>query len=372
MAIANSPALDILSGDFTIETWFYPSDNTGTKGIIAQWNQQAGLGGYVVMQSGATMQFYFGSVSVDSPILSSSTAININAWNHIAVVRSGSSFRMWLNGTSVATYTSAATKAAINVPTSVGNYYNQYGTLQAAGISALTGYLSSTRIVKGTAVYNAANSTITVPTTPLTAVTNTSLLLNYTNAGIYDATADNNMATVADAQVSTAQAKFGTTSTKFNGSTDSLGIGTTTFAGDFTMECWFYQNAKSGNYVPIISGSTGTYNFPLILDYQGSGKIGYYLTTGQNAATASSVFSLNTWYHLAMVRSGSTITYYLNGVSILSTSGVTTTIMVDTAGGWTGAGGFLFNGYMQDVRITEGVARYTSNFTAPTAPFPTN
>jgi hypothetical protein len=372
MVIANSPSLNILSGDFTIETWFKPSDNNGIKSIITQWQQISGLGGYAVIQNNATMQFYFGPVSDTSPILSSSTAIDINVWNHIAVVRSGSSFRMWLNGTSVATYTSAATMPAINISTSLGNFYNQYGTLQANGVSSLTGYLSSTRIVKDTAVYNPSNSTITVPTAPLTAITNTSLLLNFTNAGIYDATTKANLVALSDTQVSTTQAKFGTTSIKFDGTSDNLNFGTTTLGGDFTMECWFYQTAKSANYVPIISGTTGTYNFPLILDYQGSGKIGYYLTSGQNAATASSVFSLNTWTYLTMVRSGSTITVYLNGTSILTASGVSTSIMVDTAGGWSAASEYLFNGYMQDVRITKGVARYTADFTPPAAPFPTN
>jgi hypothetical protein len=152
--------------------------------------------------------------------------------------------------------------------------------------------------------------------------------------------------------------------------TDYLAFGTTTLAGDFTMECWFYQTAKSANYVPIISGTTGTYNFPLILDYQGSGKIGYYLTTGQSAYTASPVFSLNTWYHLAMVRSGTTITVYLNGTSILTATGVSTTVMVDTAGGWAGADFYLLNGYMSGVRVVDGTAVYTGAFTPSTLPLP--
>ena len=156
----------------------------------------------------------------------------------------------------------------------------------------------------------------------------------------------------------------------FNGSSDYLAFGTTNLTGDFTIECWFYQTAKSGSYVPIISGSTGTYNFPLILDYQGSGKIGYYLTSGQNAATASSVFSMDTWNHLAMVRSGSTITVYLNGASILTASGVSTDVMVDTAGGWSGAAGYLFNGYMSSVRVVDGTAVYNSTFTPSTQSLP--
>jgi hypothetical protein len=78
------------------------------------------------------------------------------------------------------------------------------------------------RLVKGTAVYSGA--TLTVPTTPLTAITNTSLLLDFTNAGIFDAATINDGQTVGNAQVSTTVAKFGTTSMSFDGTGDWLTI----------------------------------------------------------------------------------------------------------------------------------------------------
>ena len=58
----------------------------------------------------------------------------------------------------------------------------------------------------------------------------------------------------------------------------------TSLSGDYTIECWFFQTAKSTEYIPIISGSTGSFNFPIALDYntgsQTNGYIGAYSVGG--------------------------------------------------------------------------------------------
>jgi hypothetical protein len=63
---------------------------------------------------------------------------------------------------------------------------------------------------------------------------------------------------------------FGERSVEFDGN-DYLSHTAVSLTGDFTLECWFNQTAKSSSYIPIISGSTGSYNFPIILDYNTSG-----------------------------------------------------------------------------------------------------
>ena len=84
--------------------------------------------------------------------------------------------------------------------------------------------------------------------------------------------------------------------------------------------------------------------------------------------------SNNTWYHTALVLSGSTLTYYLNGVADGSFTGVTVGNASTTNPqiGQANTGSEMYNGYIDDLRVTRGVARYTTNFTPPTAPLPTS
>ena len=83
--------------------------------------------------------------------------------------------------------------------------------------------------------------------------------------------------------------------------------------------------------------------------------------------------STNTWYHIAAVRAGSTITLYINGIAGATVTSSATLGRSDY-NLWLGAqhsGGpvYYFNGYVDDVRITNGVARYLYNFSPPNAAF---
>ena len=86
---------------------------------------------------------------------------------------------------------------------------------------------------------------------------------------------------------------------------------------------------------------------------------------------STSGWSTGTLYHIAAVRSGSTLTLYRNGISLASgtTSQIYQTGSQLNIGGSPGDAVYL-NGYIDDLRITNGYARYTSNFTPPTSAFP--
>jgi hypothetical protein len=180
------------------------------------------------------------------------------------------------------------------------------------------------------------------------------------------------------AALSTTQAKFGTASL---GCTNNKHITTPdaaqwAFAGDFTVEFFFYCNSLPGAFSALCSKipNGGSIEWVLI-QFNTSNQIQTLCTVppgGWGYNVASGVISSGQWYHIAMVRSGGTITSYLNGVSF--GSGVLTgTVQTDTTplsiGGDSVNIGQAFDGFIDEVRISN-VARYTSNFTPPSAPFP--
>ena len=184
---------------------------------------------------------------------------------------------------------------------------------------------------------------------------------------------------VGNAQISTTQSKFGGASAYFDGTGDYLTIASNaafSFSqGDFTAECWVYPTASTGIFgVYGTSGGSGSNpKFVMHLDSL-TPKIHYNaLTGGSNIYTAAtSAISVNQWTHLAFVRQGTTWTWYINGTAS-GTGSNSTTITFTSQTTFIGYGGESyfspFLGYLDELRVTKGVARYTANFT-PTGPFP--
>ena len=196
----------------------------------------------------------------------------------------------------------------------------------------------------------------------------------------------NNLSVTANgnARISTVQSKFGGASGYFDGTGDYLAVGNSSVfdygSGDFTIEYWAYfasasevyvysKRATSANYTAIACGvkpSAGT----LYVIFAGS-TTGSTWNINGTFSVGTIAIPLNTWTHLAYVRSGSTIKAYVNGVGDLTVSGVSGSLMSNTANVSIAAtdltGSNSVNGYIDDLRITKGFARYTANFTPPTA-----
>jgi hypothetical protein len=281
---------------------------------------------------------------------------------------------MFKDGVSLSLTTNTIGTAALNSSTAF-----LIGAETNAGVTySFNGNISNLRIVKGTAVYTA---NFTPPTSPVTAITGTSLLLNFTNAGIYDAATLNDLVTVGDAQVSTAQSKFGSSSMAFDGNGDYLlapSASTLQFGtGDFTVEMWWYPQTLASAQ-PLIYhtndvGIIGAGEYGII--YNTSLGMRFYLNGGAAGSVSqgsTTGWSANAWYHVAVVKNGSTLTIYRNGVSIASGSNTATVgAAVPTYIGGQPYDPLYSTGYIDDLRITKGYARYTANFSVPTAPFPT-
>lgn len=362
LSLTTNSAFDFGTGNFTIEFWYNSSGNSAGYGAFVARSPQR----YVVCMgaSGNTPEMWINDYSLSGPICGSSTNICNGAWNHIAVVRNGNVFTMYVNG--VAGATSNTWTGSVSSSTAP----MWFGADPDFTSRTITGYISNLRIVKGTAVYTAA---FTPPTAPLTAITNTSLLLNFTNAGIFDNAAENDLETVGNAQISTSVKKYGTGSLAFDGTGDWLLVSNNTNlqlgTGNFTVEAWVYLSA-TGSARGLVGKGTSTTGW--LLSTNSSDQIVF--TYGTTTLTSSSALSANTWTHVAVVREGTGTNQtkiYIGGSNVAT--GTVSTDFNQTSVMYVGAdrtGGSALNGYIDDLRITKGYARYTSTFTPPTAAFP--
>jgi hypothetical protein len=284
----------------------------------------------------------------------------LNNWAHIAIVRASGTVKIYVNGVQKATDTSSGSIA--NSGIAVGARYT--------GSESFNGYISNFRIVKGTAVYTSA---FTPPTAPLTAITNTSLLLNYINGAIIDNAMMNDLETVGNAQISTSVVKFGTGSISNVASASLFLSQEQSFGtGDFTWEAWIYPTAygsgTGSNQSCIFADVVGVGTSNVQFNLSSIGRFIYYNGVS-TIITTTATATLNAWSHVALVRSNGTSTIYLDGTSIGSATD-SANIYLNSIGGFNPYSATnSFRGYLDEVRVTKGYARYTANFTAPTAAF---
>ena len=172
-------------------------------------------------------------------------------------------------------------------------------------------------------------------------------------------------------QLSNTQKKFGATSLYVAdnvtiSSSDGFNFGT----GDFTIEGWYYLTQLNNHFLydQWASSSTGAGNNQIYVKSNEGGAIRVYYD-GSSKFTTTGGFSLNTWTHLAVVRYSNTIKVYFNGTADGTTQsysgqyGKTGDLYI---GDQHAGGGGAPQMYVDDFRVTKGLARYTSNFTAPT------
>jgi len=175
-----------------------------------------------------------------------------------------------------------------------------------------------------------------------------------------------------NAQISTAQSKFGGASGYFDGTGDFLTVANSnnvlTFgSGDFTIEFWLYPLNTSTLQVFLDFRPSAQGAYPVI--YVQSGTLHYYVNTA-NQISASSALTANQWQYVALAKSGTQTKMYVDAVQVGSTYTDNNTYLAPTCRIGTSFDSFAANAYFDDLRITKGVARYTANFTPPTAPFP--
>jgi hypothetical protein len=350
LQLPTSEALAPRTSNFTFECWIYLTQAL-TMTYQGIYVGDPANGPFI----GQLATGLFGIRERSSADILSRTPPPINQWVHIAITRSGTNLRMFYNGIQQGATETNSTDFYSGSTSILDNQYPIYG------------YVSNLRFVKGSAVYT---SNFTPPTSPVTAITNTSLLTNFTNGAIFDNAMMNDLETVGNAQISTSVVKYGTGSLAFDGTGDRLvGPATPNMAfgtGDYTIEFWCYpSNTGYGCFIDTRSANPNTdgvaiFNNGTSLEIYSQGQV----------LTASSAFTLNTWQFFALARSGTTLKAFVNGTQVGST---VTNSDNQTAGrvmiGDNVTIAYPLNGYIDDLRITKGYARYTANFTPPTAAF---
>ena len=149
---------------------------------------------------------------------------------------------------------------------------------------------------------------------------------------------------------------------------------------DFTVECWVYVRSftagnSSGDFAIIVKCATdSSWDIGWTLDLRNTNQFQWFAKgTGVDGQTyiynnnSASTYSTNTWYHIAVVRKNFIRSIYVNGILDRSDTDLLNYVPTSIISiGNDISSNYSFNGYLQDLRIYKGVAKYTSNFTPPT------
>lgn len=389
LSVPHNTAFSIQSGDFTLDAWVYLPVGGAESYILSKRDATSSINGWGWrINATNTLQFYY----VAGSSLTSTVTVQSSMWNHIATVRSGTTLTHYINGTSAGSSTISS------------GVENTSTTLKVGTSNDLTtffnGYIDELRIVKGEALYK---SSFAPPTTayeltdgPVSAQSNkltptdidpyyssVSLLLhcdgtNGSTSFVDSSSSPKSVTSAGSAQMSTTKSKFGGSSMYFNGSNYATIPTNTAFdfgTSDFTLEAFVNLPTISGTKIVIgrqepsngmalqlwISNNTAG----VTLRTQGGGTV-YYVTS-------AAVLTTDTWTHIAGVRYGNLLYIFINGtlsgsttipaVTLNCSRPLTIGVLDDTLLG------AYYTGYIDELRITKGVARYTANFAAPKAPF---
>ena len=298
----------------------------------------------------------------------------IGTWAHLAMVRQGSTVTLYVNGSSAVTLANTTTTCPAN-------------TIYLGGVDSSTMYQGS---IAGARISKCARYTANFvsPTTPF--LTTTAVIYDpFYQCTSFQTGFENNLTTTVDTSgnntqfgtpvgvaQNTSTIKVGSDSAYFGGSGLSLGSATSAalvISGDCTIEMWFNVSSappSNGSYIISNNNTSGGNTFLCVNGSGGSATI-----SGAIGGTAFTTFSytvnIGTWYHIALVRQGSVVTIYMNGVAQSTTTMTNNLTAVGlTLGNQTlgATNSCWFTGYEDQVRITKA-ARYAANFNAPTSPF---
>lgn len=378
LTIPHDSGFDFGTGDFTVEGWWYPTGgpavNSGASNrstIIGTYNN--GAGGFGIQYRYDTSEFsvFFG----DSAKITPSYTVVLKNWYHFAVVRNSGTLTFYINGASIGS-TSDSTNFTYTSQLWIGRINSTAGS--GTITQEVQGFLSDIRIVKGTAVYTSA---FTPPTSPLSAITNTSILTCNDAPDIYDTSGTNRVALFGNTTNTTGtENKYGS-SVDFDGSGDYVQFFMPDGEDfqdldDFSFEVWCHLDANNLTYpFPLVLRDNSNTGGPRINIRFGDSGFGYHLQVEINGTGSSNVWNVNLTQsnftgqikHIAVSRKNGYTGIWVNGTRYNVATGVDPTSYTQNYINYNSTIGNLdrfysgsnLNGQLEDFRLTVGEqARY--------------
>ena len=372
VAIPWSYNADTMPGasDWTLDFWYYRIA-AGTGMLVADRLSNSTYATWLLYDVSGNLTMY---ASFDGSTWGWS-ALNLGAlatgvWQHIAVGNCGNAFRAYING--VKTYERAA-----GAFTAIGYGFSVGSPSDSAGIQCYIDEVRFSDVARWTANFTPP----TVPYGMTVASQQIKLLMHFDSAtGLTDSSVYNRgtAALTGTVNVTGAQQKFGDSSALFNGTNGFLQYPDSvdwTFPGDFTIDYWIYLKAlpPAGTANTTVSRYNNDQNnyWLTYIDEVGTVYLIQRVAGTDYYATQTGLIA-NKWSHIAHVRAGGVTTTYINGIG----GGAVSTPSVTTAGplqiGVWASGNFFLNGYIDELRISKGIAQWTSNFVPPGSAYTKN
>lgn len=389
---ASTPAstdFDFASADLTVEAWVYllgdsPADTGGlrnaavvstdtrTTGWALQVNGSASATG-----TGFALETRLAGVA--ATVSTDPLGVPQGVWTHLAATKQGTTVRLFLNGELVKTGTiaqqvnSGANALLVGANTANSTYFRPFN-----------GYIEELRVTKGVARYTASFA-LAVKAFPGVTPGRTVLLL-HGEAMVDSSSIPKTLTPVGSAAVSSAQKKYDGGSLFFNGSSQYITISPLADmhlgSNEYIIEGWIYPTAVGTvgrHMVSMSEANTGGFAY-LSLFITGTTQV--LQVTLQAATFGAAVFArttqtipLNTWTHVALIRTNVNVVLYINGVAAGGSSNWVDYPLAKllfagigaVPNGYTDATSGRFQGYMDELRITRGAHRYLQSFTPPAA-----
>ncbi len=420
LVVSDHSDLDLGTGDYTIEGFYYIDDSNVSSGYHALFDFRGTSGAngtYPAMFRHPNGHIY---LYLDSAVRIDNVGIPTNEWIHVALSRSSGTTRLFVNGVEKGSFSDTISYLCRELK--IGHSATQSNPMR--------GFISNFRVVKGTAVYT---SNFTKPTKPLENITNTIVLLaqsatsaiagvapatiatyNYSGSHVFATTSEltgsislavpgiaggltngygDYSASIRGSGTNKAvQTKLGTGGVSeipgYYGSAINAPDNNCGYAfsgadsaficsGDFTVELWLdpvvatqpqsnprilgQTNNSGGKWDIYIDSNTSTNRI-----YTMGGSVAL---TGGNGSSYGN-FVPGQWNHFCLERSGSTMTTYMNGVAVYTqtytnTIGTTDLLYLGSYGDPSAAPGYGITGKIQDFRFYKGVAKYKGGFDVP-------